>query len=154
MDSLVDTDPIGLHKSRTCVIVAFGLDPLHLRQESAHAGMHAAFNRALVRWGVPVESIADYALQWLAIVDCTPGALRRAVALAGGWWFAVQVASRVPIDAYPGEHAEDEPSTAAPPTALRSLMPILVPIVLIVFRSIGSVSHTESRGKGQASAKN
>ena len=69
------------------------------------------------------------------------GLLVSAVALAGGWWFAVQVASRVPIDAYPGKHAEDEPSpsTAAPPTALRSLLPILVPIVLIVFRSIAEL---------------
>jgi predicted metal-dependent hydrolase len=54
-----------------------------LGQESAHAGMHAAFNRALVRWGVPVESIADSALQWLAIVDWTSGDLRSAVAMAG-----------------------------------------------------------------------
>src|SRR5881397_2354186 len=29
-----------------------------LRQEAAHAGMHAAFNRLLVRWGVPVEASA------------------------------------------------------------------------------------------------
>jgi hypothetical protein len=42
-----------------------------LRQEAAHAGMHAAFNRLLVRWGVPVEPIADSALRWLAIVDWT-----------------------------------------------------------------------------------
>jgi len=54
-----------------------------LRQESAHAGMHAAFNRLLVRWGVPVEPIADSALRWLAIVDWTSSDLRSAVAMAG-----------------------------------------------------------------------
>jgi uncharacterized protein len=54
-----------------------------LRQEAAHAGMHAAFNRLLVRWGVPVEPIADSALRWLAIVDWTSSDLRSAVAMAG-----------------------------------------------------------------------
>ena len=54
-----------------------------LRQEAAHAGMHAAFNRLLIRWGVPVEPIADSALQWLAIVDWTSSDLRSAVAMAG-----------------------------------------------------------------------
>jgi predicted metal-dependent hydrolase len=54
-----------------------------LRQEAAHAGMHASFNRLLVRWGVPVEPIADSALRWLAIVDWTSSDLRSAVAMAG-----------------------------------------------------------------------
>ncbi len=54
-----------------------------LRQEAAHAGMHATFNRLLVRWGVPVEPIADSALRWLAIVDWTSSDLRSAVAMAG-----------------------------------------------------------------------
>ena len=54
-----------------------------LRQEAAHAGMHAAFNRLLMRWGVPVEPIADSALRWLAIVDWTSSDLRSAVAMAG-----------------------------------------------------------------------
>jgi predicted metal-dependent hydrolase len=54
-----------------------------LRQEAMHAGMHAAFNRLLIRWGVPVEPIADSALQWLAIVDWTSSDLRSAVAMAG-----------------------------------------------------------------------
>ena len=45
--------------------------------------MHAAFNRLLIRWGVPVEPIADSALRWLAIVDWTSSDLRSAVAMAG-----------------------------------------------------------------------
>src|SRR6266581_283386 len=51
-----------------------------LRQEAAHAGMHAAFNRLLMRWGVPVEPIADSVLRWLAVVDWTSSDLRSAVA--------------------------------------------------------------------------
>jgi hypothetical protein len=54
-----------------------------LGQEAAHAGMHAAFNRLLVRWGVPVEASADSVLRWLAIVDWTSSDLRSAVAMAG-----------------------------------------------------------------------
>src|SRR5438876_286329 len=54
-----------------------------LRQEAAHAGMHAAFNRLLVRWGVPVDASADSVLRWLAIVDWTSSDLRSAVAMAG-----------------------------------------------------------------------
>ena len=54
-----------------------------LHQEAAHAAMHAAFNRLLVRWKVPVEPIADAALRWLAIVDWTSSDLRSAVAMAG-----------------------------------------------------------------------
>jgi uncharacterized protein len=54
-----------------------------LRQEAAHASMHAAFNRLLMRWGVPVEPVADSMLRWLAVVDWTSGDLRSAVAMAG-----------------------------------------------------------------------
>ena len=54
-----------------------------LRQEAAHADMHAAFNRVLTRWGVPVEPVADSVLRWLAVVDWTSSDLRSAVAMAG-----------------------------------------------------------------------
>src|SRR2546430_15422543 len=54
-----------------------------LRQEAAHASMHAAFNRVLIRWGVPVDAAADSVLRWLAVVDWTPSDLRSAVAMAG-----------------------------------------------------------------------
>src|SRR5947199_6561821 len=30
-----------------------------VRQEAVHASMHAAFNRLLMRWGVPVEPVQD-----------------------------------------------------------------------------------------------
>ena len=54
-----------------------------LRQEAAHASMHAAFNRVLIRWDVPVDAAADSVLRWLAIVDWTSSDLRSAVAMAG-----------------------------------------------------------------------
>ena len=54
-----------------------------LRQEATHANMHAAFNRLLARWGVPVDASADFVLRWLAIVDWTSSDLRSAVATAG-----------------------------------------------------------------------
>src|SRR5215467_4106351 len=40
-----------------------------LRQEAAHARMHVAFNRVLIRWGVPVDASVDSVLRWLAVVD-------------------------------------------------------------------------------------
>jgi predicted metal-dependent hydrolase len=54
-----------------------------VRQEAAHASMHAAFNRVLVRRGVPVEAVAHAVRQWLAIVDWTSSDLRSSVAMAG-----------------------------------------------------------------------
>lgn len=62
------------------------------------------------------------------------------VALVGGWLFAILVASRVHISpdagneqAAPAVIEDDSPSVG------KSLMPILVPIVLIVIRSIGEL---------------
>jgi predicted metal-dependent hydrolase len=54
-----------------------------VRQEATHACMHAAFNRQLVRWGVPVHPIQYSTLRWLAFVDWTSSDLRSAVAMAG-----------------------------------------------------------------------
>jgi predicted metal-dependent hydrolase len=54
-----------------------------LRQEATHARMHAAFNRLLIRWGVPVEASADSVRRWLAVIDWTSSDLRSAVAMAG-----------------------------------------------------------------------
>jgi hypothetical protein len=54
-----------------------------LRQEAAHANMHAAFNRLLTTWRVPVDASEAFVLRWLAIVDWTSSDLRSAVAAAG-----------------------------------------------------------------------
>ncbi|MCZ6782244.1 MAG: GntP family permease [Proteobacteria bacterium] len=66
------------------------------------------------------------------------GLLVSAIALGAGILFATRVAARVPIPAYP-EGAGPAPAASAPddaPSAGRSLLPILVPLVLIVLRSI------------------
>jgi predicted metal-dependent hydrolase len=54
-----------------------------IRQEAAHANVHGAFNRLLIRWGVPVHAAADSVLRWLAAVGWTSSDLRSAVAIAG-----------------------------------------------------------------------
>ena len=66
------------------------------------------------------------------------GLLVSAVALAAGWAFAVCYASRISIPAYAdGEGPREDPTVAADgPSAGRSLLPILVPIALIVLRSV------------------
>ncbi len=68
------------------------------------------------------------------------------VSLVAGWLFAVLVASRTYIspEAGPGVAAHTEAETAAAteaagPTVFRSLLPIFLPIVLIVARSIGEL---------------
>jgi len=54
-----------------------------VRQEATHASMHAAFNRLLIRWDVPIDLAAHSVLRWLAVVDWTSSDLRSAVAMAG-----------------------------------------------------------------------
>ncbi|MEJ2704117.1 MAG: GntP family permease [Sedimentisphaerales bacterium] len=65
------------------------------------------------------------------------GALVSLVALAVGWLFAIKFAARVAIDS--GEQVEEpgshEPAGQAP-SAVKSVLPILLPIVLIVGKSI------------------
>ena len=60
------------------------------------------------------------------------------VALLGGWLFAVLVASRIYIS--PGEEPPDAPhQEQTMPSAGKSMLPIIVPLVLIVMRSIGEM---------------
>ncbi len=70
------------------------------------------------------------------------------IALAAGWLFAVKAAGRVHIDPGPisTESGSDEPGPEAP-SAAKSIAPILLPIVLIVLRSIGEIpSHPFGQG--------
>lgn len=66
------------------------------------------------------------------------GALISMIALAAGWLFAVKYASRVYID--PKSKSEkidlEKPADQGPST-IRSVIPILLPIVLIVLKSVG-----------------
>jgi len=74
------------------------------------------------------------------------------IALAAGWLFAVKVAARVHIDPGPlsTEPGSDEPAPETP-SAVKSIAPILLPIVLIVLRSIGEIpSHPFGQGSPAA----
>jgi GntP family gluconate:H+ symporter len=71
------------------------------------------------------------------------GALVSIISLAAGWLFAVKIAARVHIG-----HEKDfeepgiEQITAEAPSVLKSIIPILLPILLIVLKSIGGLkSH-------------
>jgi gluconate:H+ symporter, GntP family len=71
-----------------------------------------------------------------------------AIACFGGWLFAVTVAKRVQISPdKPGEAPPPLPSMTDSPSAFASLMPILIPILLIVFRSIAEFP-TKPFGEG------
>lgn len=81
------------------------------------------------------------------------GLLISAIALLGGWLFAVTVASRVQID--PGvDESDTGPGTveaAEAPSAGHALLPILVPIALIVMRSIAALPE-HPLGEGSLAA--
>ncbi|MFB0978473.1 MAG: GntP family permease [Myxococcota bacterium] len=70
------------------------------------------------------------------------GLLISAIALLSGWLFAVTVASRVYIDPNEGEPeasqgTDNQDTNGSSPGALHAVTPILVPIALIVLRSVG-----------------
>jgi GntP family gluconate:H+ symporter len=71
------------------------------------------------------------------------GLLVSAVALFAGWLFATKIASRIYIDPEP-ELSDEEVAKMIEeaPSAFRSLIPILVPIVLIVARSVADFPTT------------
>lgn len=73
-----------------------------------------------------------------------------AVAAFAGWVFAVTVAAKVDVPPYKeGEEPAAMPSLADAPGALKSLLPIVLPIVLIVTRSI-ALFPTKPFGTGAA----
>ena len=78
------------------------------------------------------------------------GAITSIVSLAAGWLFAVKFAARVKIESRPSSEQTNEIafSTEAPST-IKSVMPILLPIMLIVARSI-SEFPTEPFGNARA----
>jgi GntP family gluconate:H+ symporter len=62
-------------------------------------------------------------------------------ALAGGWLFAVKVAARTYISPEddPGDNAAASAATPQAPSAGKAILPIFVPIVLIVARSVSEL---------------
>jgi GntP family gluconate:H+ symporter len=68
------------------------------------------------------------------------GALVSIVALAAGWLFSVKYAARTHIDPEDGfEETGVEINAKEAPSALKSVIPILLPIILIVLKSIGDL---------------
>jgi len=113
----------GISLAGTAVALALGLYATHTMVPPtpgpvAAAGLLGADLGLVVLWGLPVSGIA----------------------LAAGWLFAVKFAARTSIDPGPGSaEPAQEGSPAAGPSALRSVIPILLPIVLIVLRSVGDL---------------
>ncbi len=66
------------------------------------------------------------------------GLLVSLFAMVTGWLFATQVAARVHIDP-DGHEAKTPPSLDDSPSAFKSLLPIMLPILLIVLRSIAEL---------------
>lgn len=78
------------------------------------------------------------------------GLLIAAVAAFAGWVFAVTVAAKIYVPPYKeGEEPTNMPSLADAPGPLKSLAPIVLPIVLIVVRSI-ALFPTKPLGAGMA----
>lgn len=76
------------------------------------------------------------------------GALVSAVAMLAGWLFAVKFASKVHIDPVLDPDSPDPDSlSASAPSAAHAVMPILIPIVLIVLRSLSNFP-THPLGQG------
>ncbi|MGE4278259.1 MAG: GntP family permease [Magnetospirillum sp.] len=65
------------------------------------------------------------------------GMIVAAIACAAGWLFAVTIAAKVDVPPYKeGEEPEDLPNLDQAPSVLSSLLPIFLPIILIVLKSI------------------
>lgn len=80
------------------------------------------------------------------------GALVSIVAMAAGWLFAVKVAAKVNIETQSqAEESRPEHVNGGGPSALRSIIPIVAPIVLIVLKSICDLdSHPLGTGNTAA----
>jgi GntP family gluconate:H+ symporter len=59
------------------------------------------------------------------------------VGLAGAWFFAVKIASRCEIDPGPGEPVTSSPEFM--PSLFKSILPVFLPILLIILRSISEL---------------
>jgi len=80
------------------------------------------------------------------------GALVSIVALGAGWLFAIKFAARIYISPEAESPEQDtQEFTAEAPSTLRSVVPIFLPIVLIIARSIGDFpSHPFGHGNTAA----
>jgi len=70
------------------------------------------------------------------------------VALLAGWLFAVKFAAKITVEAAPQSESKDtEDMSNDGPSAIKTVVPILVPIVLIVLKSVGDFP-THPLGQG------
>ncbi|MFC1794262.1 GntP family permease [Planctomycetota bacterium] len=76
------------------------------------------------------------------------GALVSIIALTAGWLFSVKIAARVYIDPVKDmEKSDVREIVKEAPSTLKSLIPILLPIILIVLKSVGDLkSHPFGEG--------
>ena len=76
------------------------------------------------------------------------GALVSIIAVAAGWLFSIKFAARTYIDPEKdSEETEVEQIAAEAPSAIKSVIPILLPIILIVLKSIADLkSHPFGEG--------
>ena len=80
------------------------------------------------------------------------GALVSAIALAAGWLFAARFAAKVYINPESDlEESDLEKVTLEAPSTIKSVVPILLPIILIVLKSIGDLK-THPFGEGNTAA--
>ncbi len=115
----------GISLAATAVALALGLYATHTMVPPtpgpvAAAGILGADLGLVILWGMGIGAITA----------------------AAGWLFAILVAARVPIEPY---RPDEDPAPAGPqvdadaPSTFRSLVPIAVPILLIVLRSIAEL---------------
>lgn len=116
----------GITLATTAIALSLGLYATHTMVPPtpgpiAAAGIIGADIGLVILWGLLIAAIACFA----------------------GWLFAVTVASRIyisPDEGIAGEAVPDaRASVEGAPGAFKSLLPILVPIVLIVFRSLAEL---------------
>jgi GntP family gluconate:H+ symporter len=72
------------------------------------------------------------------------------IGLITGWLFSTKIASGIQIEPFPDEARIEIKSTAGP-SAIKSLLPIFIPILLIIFRSVNSLPSAPF-GSGNFSA--
>ncbi len=126
---------VGISLAASAVALSLGLYATHTMVPPtpgpvAAAGLLEADLGLVILWGVIVSIVA----------------------LATGWLFAITYAASVdlPLDPQPSGDAPQE-IAACPPSAIKSIVPIFLPILLIVARSIAQFP-TQPFGQGHAVA--
>ncbi len=124
----------GVSLAASAIALSLGLYATHTMVPPtpgpiAAAGVLEADLGLVILWGLPVALVA----------------------LAAGWLFAVTVAARVPLKNEAPSNEPDSVQLGIPhPSALKSLVPILVPIVLIVAKSVADMLVPSAEQHGVA----